>query len=319
MKKLLCILLTLVMILGLVACGSSSSGNYGYSDSVAGGEVWYEGAESPQLSTNGSTNFKGENASEGRKWILRMNMNAETEDLDTMLEYVAQRVEALNGYIEDQNIYYGGYNSYRSRSASLTARIPVENADAFAEDIGSASNVTSSSRNLEDVTLQYVATENRMIALQTEEARLLELMEMADDLSDLLQIESRLTDVRYELENITTQLRRLTNKVDYATINLEIDEVRKFTPVAEPTFLERITEGFAENLENLKEAAEDFAVWFISSLPTLVTLGVIAGLAIWILTKISKAQKRKPRKTVERSGSQVQAPQVPAPHKDEEK
>ena len=68
-----------------------------------------------------------------------------------------------------------------------------------------------------------------MNALLAEEARLVELMAQAETMTDLLQIEQRLTDVRYELEDITSQMRILENQVDYATIYLNIEEVRDFT------------------------------------------------------------------------------------------
>ena len=38
-------------------------------------------------------------------------------------------------------------------------------------------------------------------------------------------------DVRYQLESVTSQLRVLSNQVDYATIDLSIEQVQEYTPV----------------------------------------------------------------------------------------
>ena len=162
-------------------------------------------------------------------------------------------------------------------------------------EVEGQSNVTSHSKSVEDVTLRYVATESRINALKTEEERLLALMEQAQDLSDLLEIESRLTDVRYELENISSQLRLMQNQVDYATIYLSVSEVRQFTPVAERTFWQRISDGFRRNLKGLLEAAEDFAVWLLSSLPTLMVLAVLIAVVVIVCRRISKRSREKRR------------------------
>ena len=155
-----------------------------------------------------------------------------------------------------------------------------------------------SSKNLEDITLTYVATESRMKALQTEEARLLELMEQAETMSDLLEIEARLTDVRYELESVTSQLRTFDNLVDYATIDLSIDEVKEYTPVEEETLWQRISGGFVRSLKGLGETLLDVAVWLIVNLPYLVVLAAITWAVIAMIRRLrrKKAVKQAPRK-----------------------
>lgn len=289
MKKWLCLLLTLTIL--LAGCGSKSASydrienGYAQETMAAGG---FE-AEMPMESATGNNNV-----TEGRKWIVTASMSAETEDLEQTLSDVEAQVKALGGYIQDQSMNNGSqYSSRNYRRAYLTVRIPVTETESFMTSVSGFSNVTSSSKSMEDVTLQYVATESRMNALKAEEARLLELMEKAEDLSDLLQIESRLTDVRYELENITTQLRTLTNLVDYATVDLSISEVKVFTPVEEPTFWQRITRGFSENLTGLGETIEDVTVWFVTSLPTLLVLGLLLWGGTAVIVKIRKKRKVK--------------------------
>ena len=312
MKKYLSILLVLTMLL-LAACGSSS-----YDKSAVNEGLTMETAPAGDFVSSGAaSNGSATSMPEGRKWILTVHMDLETEELDTMLAYVTERVAEFGGYLEDQSIYNGsGYSSYRSRNADLTVRVPVEKADEFVGKVGEKANVTATSRNMEDVTLRYTATESRVKALQTEEERLLTLMEQAEDLSDLLEIESRLTEVRYELEMYTTNLRTLSNQIDYATVYMNIEEVRRYTPVEEPTFWERIRTGFADNLEALTEAAEDFAVWFLSSLPTIAVLLVLGGLLYLILSAVTKRSKARARKwDAERGSGEAQ---VPAPPKKED-
>ena len=104
------------------------------------------------------------------------------------MEALNGKISGLGGYVEDQDSYNGSmYSSRRYRSASLTVRIPAERVDEFTEEMSGIANVVSTNLSREDITLSYVATESRVKALQTEEARLLELMEQAETMADLLE------------------------------------------------------------------------------------------------------------------------------------
>lgn len=306
-RKLFTILLALVMLL-LTACGGSSKGavtqEYAAMDMApmespaAMEEMGYEtqaAGNSLTTSDTGSTALP-----ESRKWIITMDMSVETEDLDAMLEELDSHILELKGYVEGQNVHNGSaYSTRRYRSASLTIRIPAESVDQFTREVEGICNVVSSNKNLEDITLTYVSTESRMKALQTEEARLLELMEQAENMSDLLEIEARLTDVRYELESVTSRLRTYDNQVNHATIYLYIDEVQEYTPVAERTVWQRISEDFVSNLKSLGDDVVDVFVWVLVSSPYLVIYAVlIVGLVIVVkrLRKGGKPKKDKKEK-----------------------
>ena len=84
--------------------------------------------------------------------------------------------------------------------------------------------------------------------LETEQQRLLELLETAESLDDILTIESRLTEVQYELDSKESQLRTYDNQIDYSTVYLDINEVVRYTPQEQKGTWERISTGFRENL-----------------------------------------------------------------------
>ena len=222
---------------------------------------------------------------ENRKWIITINMDVETEDLDALLEQLDEQIAEFGGYVENQNIHNGSnYASHRYRSANLTIRIPVQQVEQFTGSISGFANVTSQNVNREDITLQYTATANRVTALETEEARLLELLAEAETMSDLLEIEARLTDVRYELENFASQLRLYDNQVDYATVYLYISEVQEYTPVEDPTFVERIKTTFSDALEGLGDGIVNLTVFLMGNSPYLLTFGLLA----FVLFRLAK-------------------------------
>jgi hypothetical protein len=250
----------------------------------------------PADSLTSANNANSSALPENRKWIITVDMSVETDDLDTMLESLDSHILSLNGYVENQNIYNGSsHSSRRYRSASLTVRIPAEDADRFTEKVTGICNVVNSGTKKQDVTLTYVDIESRKTALEAEEARLLELMEQAETLSDLLEIEARLTDVHYQLESAASQLRTYDNQIDYATSYLYIEEVQEYTPIAEKTVWQRITEGFADSLESLGESLVDIFVWLIVSSPFLVVYG---GILIGIFLLVRVVRKKAPKKSI---------------------
>lgn len=300
MKKMTAILVTLCMLAALLAgCGGASKSTQAFDAAAAAPAEAANGAyydmESAKSEDGGLTGDTDSTVlPEGRKWIITVNMSAETEDLDALMEALNGKISGLGGYVEDQDSYNGSmYSSRRYRSASLTVRIPAQRVDEFTEEMSGITNVVSTNLSREDITLSYVATESRVKALQTEEARLLELMEQAETMADLLEIESRLTDVRYELENRASQLRLYDNQVDYATIYLSIDEVQEYTPVEEPTVWERISGGFVSSVKGVGNGLLDLLVWVLAKSPYLVILG---GVTVGVVVLVKKRKARKAEK-----------------------
>jgi hypothetical protein len=297
MKKFIALTLAVLMVAGLLAgCGGSSM----TADKAAPREEM--AVESPAAGNllygaNGSTKSLTDSAvaNTDQKLIKTVRMDVETEDLEALLPLISEKISALGGYVEEQELYNGSsYSSYRSRSASLKVRIPAQDLNSFVENIKGVSNVVTYNESTENVTLTYVATESRMKALEVEQERLLELLSKAENMSDLLEIESRLTDVRYELENVTSQLRVLSNRVDYATIHLYIAQVRIYTETEPQTVWQRIGSGFKENLHDIGENLTDFFVWLVTYSPQLILWAIIIAVAVTVAKK--KIAKRKAKK-----------------------
>ena len=301
MKKFLSLTLTLVMVLALLAgCGASAP-------AMKNDMVVEEAPMAPAPEYALDTEYGGTiNAGSGQsipnteqKLIKTVRMDVETEDLDALLPQINEKIASLGGYIENQELYNGSsYSSYRSRSANLTIRVPAENLGGFVEDVKGVSNVVTYNESTENVTLQYVSTESRVKALEVEQERLVELLAKAENMSDLLEIESRLTDVRDELENVTSQLRVLSNQVDYATIYLYVSQVKVYTEVEEQTVWQRISSGFRENLRDMGENLTDFFVWFVTYSPQLLIWAVIIAVAVTVLRK-KHAKKKVAKKEQE--------------------
>ena len=299
MKKYLSLFLSLVLLAALfTGCGSANQSAASYDSGMVEYAVSDEAAMAPAEGAamkNTAADTGSTQLPQNRKWIVTVNLTAETDDLDALRSALDEKIAALNGYVEDQSVYNGSiYDSGRRyRSANLTVRIPADSIDAFLQDVGGLANIVRQNKSIEDVTLSYVATESRLKALETEEARLLELLSQAENMTDLLEIEARLSEVRSELENYASQKRLYDNQIDYATIYIAIEEVQEYTPTEEPSPWERIRDGFKDNLEGVGEGLLDVLVWFIVSIPTLVVLAVVVLILVLIVRRIRRRRKAK--------------------------
>lgn len=269
----------------------------------------------------GETEAKAEEVTEnpqaGRKLITTMNLSAETEHFDELMANLEKQITALGGYIESSDQWNGSVDYYgnriNDRNASLTVRIPAERLDSFLDMMEENSNITNKSKNVEDVTLAYVDLESHKKALLTEEERLLELLEMAETVEDLITIEDKLANVRYQLESMESQLRTYDNKINYSTVYLNIQEVTRLTPVEEPTTWNRIRNGFSESLYNLGESIRDLFIGIVINIPYIVLWIIILGIGALIGFLVVKHDKKKKEKRLkERQQTAENAPAVQA-------
>lgn len=294
LKRILALALSILLLTTLFAGCAAKAPSRG--DVAAPGDHLNSGSAKPEGSLSSGTTLNP-GVADDRKLIRTVSMTTETEDMDTLLTGISQRITELGGYVESREVYTGSaYETYSSRSATMTLRIPAKNLDAFISHVDGASNVVSSSETAEDVTMQYVATESHLKVLQAEEERLLKFLSEAKSVSEMLEIEKRLTDVRAELESVTNQLNKYANLVSYGTVKLRINEVKQYTVVEkeEPNLWQRIGTGFVNSVKNVGVILEGLLVFFISALPYLAIPGVIVVIILLAVRKSDKKKKSAP-------------------------
>lgn len=227
----------------------------------------------------------------GRKLIKTVRLEMQTKEFDALMEGLRGKIREMNGYIENSSVWGSNYEYSSARRSEYTVRIPADRLDEFIEVVSELGNVTYKSEGVEDVTLQYVDVESRQKALETEQTRLLELLEQADNLEDLLTIESRLSEVRYELENYGSQKRLLDNQIDYSTVHMSISEVERITEVGEKSFFEEIADLFGDNLYHVGRGLRGFVIVLIGSLPVLAVWAVVIAGFVLVIRKVFYGKK----------------------------
>lgn len=219
------------------------------------------------------------------KIITSLNLSFETLDFDDFREGIEKLIEENQGYIEHSNLWYGGY-SRAYRRGEYTIRVPRENLNRFKDHISELGHITNESTDRQNVTSQYRDTESRLRIVETKEERILELLETADLMSDIIELERELNNIVYEKEYLTQQLMGLDDRIDYSLVNLSVEEVDRLstTEALDTNLGTRIKNAFTDSIHFFYNAMENLIIFFVYSIPFLIVL-VILGLIARIFYK----------------------------------
>ena len=226
------------------------------------------------------------------KIIYSANVQVESTDFDRSLARLNALVEEYGGWIESSSVNGANFSDIsrgyaRSRSASYTLRIPSAKFSSLMSSLSDLGNIPYSHTYTENVTSQYYDVQARLTAYKTQETRLLEMMELAETVEDIVILEDRLTELRYQIESLQSTLNNWDRRVSYSSIYLEIREVREYTPEPE----QRLSYGqeLAQALQNgLKSAVRFFrglSLWLAESLPFLLLLALVLAILIPVFKK----------------------------------
>ena len=296
MRKIFLISLSIWMMCFCMACGGASKSDEASNELAMGASnnyaMSYDSKDTVMMTaeTNAAKGETTASVEAGRKLIKEVDMSIETKHFDDFVSALEEEVHRVGGYLENSSIGGVSYHSSDSnRSAWFTARIPVESLERFINSIGANGNVTNISRNVRDITLEYVDVEGRIETLEAELERLDELMEQAMSLEDILAIEAQISDVRYELESYQSQMNTYNNLIDYSTVSINVWEVAVISSNSNESVWNQIRSGFEDSLYGIVWMARDTFVWIVSSIPYLAVFGVL----LFIVVKLIRRHRKK--------------------------
>lgn len=311
MKKRLSRLAAALLAAALLAgCGGSSAANstaatydMNLSQEAAVAEG---GGESSLMPEDVST---GENAQQ--KIIYRADMTLESTDFDTARDALLAAVEDTGSWMEYSHL--SGTAEDRDRYANYTIRVPVEHYQDFLTQAGQAGSMLSLNESAENVTSTYIDMEARISSLENQRDRLNELASKAETTADLLEIESQLSDVQYQLESYTQQLRNLDGQVTYSTVDVTLREVSSLTPTG-VTFPQRLADAFAGGWNGFLLFIQGLILALVYLWPLLL-IAVVAFVIIRMLVRRHRKNHPLPPKGSRPAPAQYTAP---APTQSEE-
>ena len=291
-------LLTLLLTL-LAGCGSSGSANESADMSTAGGDYGYGDYE---MSSEDGLGIEGEalaaEVSPAEKFIYSAEVYAQTLDYDAAIAAVQQALTDCGGYIESCSENSGGsyysstyYDGGGRRSASYVLRVPCGQFQGFLSGLSEHCNVIDQNLYSENVTLQYVDMEARIKNLTAQEERLVELLAQAEDLEQVLKIESQLTETRSEIDSATSSLRVLENRVSYSTVTLYLNETSVYSPGAKDSFGQRFLRALGSSWEELKDDAAGLVLFLGEHFLQLILWAAV----LYVVWRFLRARRKSGR------------------------
>lgn len=239
----------------------------------------------------------------GAKLIRRAELNIQTEQFDQSLEALNQLVNNCGGYFESANLYGGGRrDAYATRSGEYVVRIPAQQYNLFLSSTGDLGYVNSKTESSEDVGTQYYDIETRLKTQRTKQERLLALLERAETMEDIISLENALSDVEYQIEMYSSDLRRYDALINFSTFRIYLNEVRQITEeVGETASLgQRMAAGFQASFRDLGQGFQDLLVWVSYNLfLTAVLIGVAVAAVVVGKRELKKVHGKSGKKPEE--------------------
>ena len=238
------------------------------------------------------------------KLVYRCQLDIETKNYAEDKENLMKLISEYEGIIQNSNEYDSDDYWYSSdhvktrgtKTLNLQVRIPSEKYKEFIGTVGTIGKVKRNSQQVDNISYDYYNTQADIEQLKIQEQRLLEMMEQAYTIEDMITVEDRLSEVQNELSKLQTKLVGLDTDVAYSYVDIELEEVFEYsaTEVEKPGFFKRLGKEIVDGFKAMIQIFEDIILFIVGAVPRLIPFAVFG----FIIYKIVKVYRRnhKPRK-----------------------
>lgn len=201
-------------------------------------------------------------------------ISLEVPNVTTALARVRAMALDLGGYVG------GSQAGTRDEPATLTLRIP---ADMFEEALSRLhaldGDVVVEATQEQDVTSTIVDLEARLANLKASETQYRVLLGQAVKIEDILAVQTRLDDVRGQIEQLEAQHKEVTGLADLSTLTVTLIPTALQQAAGRWDPGKTVGDAFAA-LVDVGQNIGDGVIWFaIVWLPVLIGLGIVILLA----------------------------------------
>ena len=239
----------------------------------------------------------------GLKIIRNGNVDLTSAEFDADMEMIESIVAAMGGYMQSSSISgtplkeesRDGYYYGSGRYGYYTARIPSSGYGGAVTQLKGIGTLEGYSEYSDDITSQYYDTVARLESYQLQYKTIEGLLAQADNLEDVLRIQTELQNLRYMIDSLTGSIKQWDFLTTYSTLNISIREVSDPSLVkrVDPTLGERIRDSFVSSVNALIDGAEDMVVWFAGAVIVIVILAVCGGVALLIGVGVRRRRRKK--------------------------
>ncbi|MCL2357062.1 MAG: DUF4349 domain-containing protein [Defluviitaleaceae bacterium] len=217
---------------------------------------------------------------EQRHIIQNAAVEMETEAFDEVVTLLRDLANRAGGYAESEMLTRVGAGRF-----TIVMRVPAASFSEVLTMAESLADVRTSSQTAQDVTDSFYDMISSLETRRIEEDRLLALIDDAENIHDLLALETRLTNTRMSIETYLSQLNNLAGQIAFSTITVTLFDVsEEAPPVAAATFGERVGNAFGSSVGDTTSAFENIVVFFAGAIIPLAIFGLF-GLVVYLFIK----------------------------------
>jgi hypothetical protein len=229
------------------------------------------------------------------KIIRTGTIELEVKDVPTALVTARNGIRTMGGYVGASRTE----NVDERPLAQITYRIPADRwedaLDLLRNLNGQTSKVVTEQTEAVEVTGQVIDIEARIRNLRASETALQKIATGATRISDVLEVEQQLTNVRGQIEQLSAQLADLNDRAGYATLTATFSVPIVAVEVAardwEPGV---VVDEATASLVDILQALTTAGIWFaIVWLPLLLVLGVLVAAGIWLGRRLGLIGRRR--------------------------
>jgi len=203
--------------------------------------------------------------------IFTASMGLRVKDYEKAEAEVRRLTEKYGGFISGSEITKGEYWTH----GTMTVRVPADRLQKLIDEVGALGKLISKELQTQEVTEEFVDLQARLRNDQREEEQLLRLLAKAGKVTDLLQVEKVLAEVRGRIERTTGRLRYLENRVALATLTIVIEEESGATaPIATWSPWEVGKRAVAGLLATLRVVASAL-IWVVAFAPIWLLVVIV--------------------------------------------
>ena len=231
-----------------------------------------------------------------RKIIRSANLTIEVENFDEAVANINSVILGI-GIVQESNIsterIYIDNELKLLKHGTIVLRVYKEKFDSVISNLKGIGTVLNETINGQDVTDQYVDIESRIRILKLEQSKLEAYLAKLDDLDQIFKTESRLTEIRQEIESLTGNLNKMSSLVELSTITIMMNEKRpdsdaKAKPV---TYGQKLLNNLKRSFEGVVTFMGEVLIVIVSAIPVLLLLGLLVLLVVSIVRRIARKPK----------------------------
>src|SRR5689334_1869189 len=170
----------------------------------------------------------------------------------------------------------------RTLDIKLVVRVPENQFGATLDQIHGLGSGTPKEEKItgQDVTEEFIDLEARIKTQKALEAQFLVIMHQAGKISDALEVQSQLADVRTEIEKLEGRKRFLENRSSLSTITINLETPTPIVPVTGSGFKSSVRDAVSDSVEIASAILLLFVRVVIGLVPVFVLVLLPGGLLL---------------------------------------